>query len=143
MTHVKNPKNSEVDAYTYIKEELEHLGWIVKNPARVEDGEVYKQNEALANLDIKECLDRDMPEAIVKLNECDYWVIESKRDKKEIDKALGEAKEQYAKKLNKSKKINCLIATGIAGNDTDGFTIINQYLHNGDWETILFNGKIS
>lgn len=142
MTHSKNPKNSEVDAYTYIKEELEKLGWIVKNPARVPDGEVYKQNEGLYNKNIKEVLDRDMPEAIVKLNECDYWIIESKRDKKDIEKALDEAKNQYAKKFNKSKKINCIIITGLAGNDTDGYTIINQYLHNGKWETILFNGKI-
>ncbi len=141
MVHSKNPKNSEVDAYTYIKEELEKLGWVVKNPARVPEGEVYKQNEALYNLEIKKVLDRDMPEAIVKLNECDLWVIESKRDKKDIDKALFEAENQYAKKINKSKKIKCVIITGIAGNDTDGYTIINKYLHKGKWETILFNGK--
>lgn len=141
MAHSKNPKNSEVDAYSYIKNELEKLGWIVKNPARVQEGEVYKQNEGLYNLDIKEVLNRDMPEAIIKLNECDLWVIESKRDKKDIDKALDEAKNQYAQKINKSKKIKCIIITGLAGNDTDGYTIINQYLHKGKWETILFNGK--
>jgi len=84
---------------------------------------------------------RDMPEAIIKLNECDFWVIESKRDKKDIEKALDEAKNQYAQKINKSKKIKCIIITGLAGNDTDGYTIKNQYLHNGEWETILFNGK--
>jgi type I restriction enzyme M protein len=141
MVHSNNPKNSEVDAYSYIKDELGKLGWIVKNPARVQNGEVYKQNEGLYNNDIKEMLDRDMPEAIVKLNEIDLWVIESKRDKKDIETALDEAKNQYAKKINESKKIKCVIITGIAGNDTDGYTIINQYLHNGKWETILFNGK--
>lgn len=141
MAHSKNPKNSEVDAYSYIKNELEKLGWIVKNPARIIEGEVYKQNEALHNLDIKECLVQDRPEAIIKLNEIDLWVIESKRDKKDIEKALNEAKNQYAQKLNKSKIIKCVIATGLAGNDTDGYTIINQYLHEGKWETILFNGK--
>ena len=141
MDHSKNPKDSEVDAYSYIKTELEKLGWVVKNPARVPEGEVYKQNEGLYNLDIKERLDRDMPEAIIKLNECELWIIESKRDKKEIDKALDEAKNQYAKKINGSKKIKCILISGIAGNDTDGYTIINQYLHNGKWETILFNGK--
>lgn len=139
--HSNKPKNSEVDAYTYIKTELEKLGWVVKNPARIPDGEVYKQNEGLYNLDIKACLVRDMPEAIIKLNDIDLWVIESKRDKKDITVALDEAKNQYAKKINKSKKIKCIIATGIAGNDIDGYTIINQYLHNGKWETILFNGK--
>ena len=135
------PQNSEVDAYSYIRNELEKLGWIVKNPARVPNGEVYKQNEALYNPDLKECLIKDMPEAVIKLNECDFWVIESKRDKKEIDKALSEAKDQYAKKINSSKKINCVLISGVAGNDTDGFTVTNQYLKNGRWETILFNGK--
>ena len=85
MAHSSNPKDSEVDAYSYIKEELGNLGWVVKNPARVPEGEVYKQNEGLYNLDIKDMLDRDMPEAIIKLNECDLWMIESKRDKKECD----------------------------------------------------------
>lgn len=136
------PQNSEVDSYSYIKNELEKLGWIVKNPARVPAGEVYKQNEGLYNPDIKECLIKDMPEAIVKLNECDLWIIESKRDKKELSKALDEAKNQYAVKINKSKKINCILISGVAGNDTDGFSVINQYLKNGKWETILFNGNI-
>ena len=142
MTHIENPKNSEVDAYSYIKEQLDKLGWIVKNPARVPEGEVYKQNEALSNLEIKEGLERDMPEAIVKLNETEFWVIESKREKDELQKALKEAREDYANKINdKSRRIKAIIATGVAGNDTDGFTVVNQYLHNGKWETILFNGK--
>src|SRR3989344_1339012 len=113
--HSNKPKNSEVDAYTYIKEELEKLGWNVKNPARVSGGEVYKQNEVLSNNEIKKYLGRDMPEAVVKLNENDFWAIESKRDKKDIDTALNEAIDQYAKKINKSGKRK--------------------------WETILFNGK--
>jgi len=141
MPHKNNPENSEVDAYSYIRNELEKLGWIVKNPARVPEGEVYKQNEGLYNDDIKEVLVRDMPEAIVKLNETELWVIESKRDKKDIEKALDEAKNQYAQKINKSKKIKCIIITGLAGNDTDGYTIKNEYLQDGKWKTILFNDK--
>ena len=139
--HSNKPKNSEVDAYTYIKEELEKLGWIVKNPARVSDGEVYKQNEVLAHKELKKYLVRDMPEAVVKLNESDFWVIESKRDKKDIETALDEAIDQYAKKINSSDKIKCKIASGVAGNDTDGYKVVNKYLKNGRWETILFNGK--
>lgn len=140
--HINKPKNSEVDAYTYIKEELEKLGWNVKNPARVLTGEVYKQNEVLANNEIKKYLNRDMPEAVVKLNEKEYWVIESKREKKDIDIALTEAIDQYAKKINQSSKIKCVIASGVAGNDIDGYKVINKYFKNGKWETILFNYKI-
>lgn len=141
MVHKNNPKDSEVDAYSYIRNELEKLGWIVKNPARVPDGEVYKQNECLANKDISEAFGTKRPEAVVKLNEVEFWVIESKRTKKEIDDALEESKNYYAKRINEKNKIKCIIVTGLAGNDTDGYTIINQYLHNGKWETILFNGK--
>ena len=103
MTHLNNPRNSEVDAYTYIKEELEKLGWIVKNPARVIDGEVYKQNEVLSNKELKKFLVRDMPEAVVKLNETEFWIIESKRNRENIEQALDEAKNQYAKKSNNSE----------------------------------------
>jgi len=139
--HSNKPKNSEVDAYTYIKEELEKLGWNVKNPARVVSGEVYKQNEVLANNEIKKYLVRDMPEAVIKLNEKEYWVIESKRERKDIDTALNEAIDQYAKKINGSNKIQCVIASGVAGNEVDGYKVVNKYFKNNKWETILFNGK--
>lgn len=143
MTHSSKPKNSEVDAYTYIKEELEKLGWIVKNPARVSDGEVYKQNEVLYHKELKNLLGRDMPEAVIKLNNEEFWAIESKRDRDMIDQALDEAKNQYAKKINKSKKIKCVLISGVAGNDTDGYIVKNQYLKNGKWENVLLEkGKI-
>lgn len=142
MTHSTGPKNSEVDAYTYIKEELEKLSWIVRNPARVSSGEVYKQNEVFYHKELKKFLVRDMPEAVVKLNEEEFWVIESKRDKKDIDQALNEAKNQYAQKINQSKKVKCVLISGVAGNDTDGYIVKNQYLKNGKWKDVLFNGKI-
>lgn len=139
--HAQNPTNSEVDAYSYIKEQLELLGWVVKNPARVPRGEVYKQNEALSNKYLKKALVRDMPEAVVKLTDFEYWVIESKRDLKDIDKALREVKEQYAKKINTSLDIKCILISSVAGNDTDGYLVKNQYLKNGKWKDVLFNGK--
>lgn len=143
MTHSSKPKNSEVDAYTYIKEELEKLGWVVKNPARIPDGEVYKQNEVLYNTELKKLLVRDMPEAVVKLNDEEFWAIESKRDKDMIDQALDEAKNQYAEKINKSKKIKCVLISGVAGNDTDWYIVKNQYLKNDKWEDVLLEkGKI-
>ena len=140
--HINKPKNSEVDAYAYIKEELEKLGWVVKNPARFDVGEVYKQNEVLSHKELKKMLIRDMPEAVVKLNEEEFWVLESKRDKKDIDQALNEAKNQYAKKINQSKRIKCVLISGVAGNDTDGYKVKSQYLKNKKWEDVLFNGNI-
>lgn len=136
----KKPNATENDAYEYITKELSLLGWIVKNPLRNSDGEYYKQNECLSDTNIKECLNLDRPEAIVMCKDSILWVIESKRNREQIKNSITEAKE-YATKLNKSKKIKCLFITGIAGNNDDGFIVENQFLRNGNWEVILFNGK--
>jgi len=138
--HTNKPKNSEVDAYTYIKEELEKLGWVVKNPARFDVGEVYKQNEVLSHKELKKMLVRDMPEAVVKLDNSGklFWIIESKRNKENLEKALNEAKNQYAEKINKSKSIKAILVSGVAGNDSDGYIVRNQILINSSWKTILF-----
>ncbi len=140
--HNKKVSNSEVDAYSYIKDQLDLLGWIVKNPARFEKGEVYKQNECLSNVEIKKVLNRDMPEAVVKITETNFWVIESKREKTEtgLKQALKELKEQYAQKINSSESIKCQFISAIAGNDSDGYLISNQFFHNGEWKEILKNG---
>lgn len=140
MVHSRNPQNTEVDAYSFIRDELEKLDWTVKNPARFPDGEVYKQNEALSNEELKKYLVLDRPEAIVKLTENKYWVIESKRNIHEIDKALDECINQYAAKINKSPNIKCTIVSGVAGNDSDGYVVSNRYLKGGSWEKILING---
>lgn len=140
VMHSKKPKNSEVDAYSYIKDELNKLGWRVKNPARFLDGEVYKQNEALSNTELKSLLVRDMPEAVVMLSDSVCWVIESKRDIHDMPKALDEGLNQYAAKINKSKHIKCAFVSGVAGNDTDGYEVTNLYLKDGKANKILING---
>ena len=96
--HSNKPKNSEVDAYTYIKEELEKLGWNVKNPARFLEGEVYKQNEVLANDELKKCLGRDMPEAVVKLKENFFGLLKVKEIKRILVKRLMRQKINMLKK---------------------------------------------
>lgn len=143
----KNKKKStstEVDAYEYISRELNLLGWIVKNPSRNSDGEVYKQNECLSHKFIKKCWNLERPEATVifhnDIGEV-LWIIEAKRDRKQIDLAVKEAKE-YAEKINNhSDAPKALFISGLAGNNDDGFTVENQFLRNDIWETILFNGK--
>ena len=138
---MEKPRNTEMDANTYIAKQLDLLGWVVKNPARNSRGEVYKQNECLANKEIKKQLNAKRPEAVVRLNEKEVWVIEAKREKKQIGQALKEAEQQYAKKLNKSEKIKCVLISGVAGNDTDGFTVQTKYLHKNTWKTIKYNKR--
>lgn len=137
MVHVNNPNTTEDDAYYYIRKELENLGWNIKNPAKSEDGEVYKQNECLSNNAIKEVLNLDKPEAIVLVNPVELWVIECKREKRLIGKALDEAKNQYAKKLNQSPQYSCKLISGVAGNDYEGFTVRTEYFSNGVWKPVL------
>lgn len=142
--HVKQTRNSEVDAYSFIRDQLSLLDWNVKNPARFDEGEVYKQNECLANIEIKKSLDRDMPEAVVIVGNNKYWVIESKRENSEqdLDKAIRELKDQYAAKINSNPNIQCKFISAVAGNDTDGYRVVNFYLKQEKWNKIKKNGKV-
>jgi len=133
-------KDTEVDAYIFIKENLKTLGWDVRNPARNSFGEVYTQNECLNHPKIKECLGTKKPENVVKLSEKYYWVIEAKRSHTQLEQALDEAID-YAKLINKSKNIKALIVAGVAGNQTDSFLIKSRFMKNGKWFPITINEK--
>ena len=60
------------------------------------------------------------------------------RNKEDLEKALNEAKNQYAEKINKSKSIKAILISGVAGNDSDGYIVRNQMLIDSSWKTILF-----
>ena len=49
-------KDTEVDSYIFIKENLKSLGWDTRNPARNPHGEVYTQNECFNHPEIKKRL---------------------------------------------------------------------------------------
>lgn len=134
-------RNSEVDAYAFIKEYLGIQGWVVKNPNRIPDGQVYTQTECLDHAEIKKCLEQMHPENIVKVSETDFYVIEAKRNKEQINQALKEAENDYADKINKSKVIKVRIISGVAGNSTDGFIVKSRYLKNGQFHPIKINSK--
>ena len=134
-------RNSEVDAYAFIKEYLGIQGWIVKNPNRVSNGQVYTQTECLDHPEIKKLLDQQHPENIIKISETDFYVIEAKRNKEQINQALKEAQEDYAEKINKSRIIKVRIISGVAGNSTDGFIVKSRFLKNGKFQSIKINGK--
>jgi len=75
------PRNSEVDAYAFIKDYLAIQGWIVKNPNRIQTGQVYTQNECLDHPEIKRQLGLERPENVVKATETELYVIEAKRER--------------------------------------------------------------
>ena len=131
---------SEFTSYIFIKNVLENMGWITKNPERNIDGEVYTQQECLDNVAIKEQLINLKPEYTVKVSEDKYYVIEAKSDLAELDKAYNEAKD-YAEKINRSDIISAPIISGVAGNDEDGYQVKSAFLDNGEFKQINYRGK--
>ena len=130
----KVPKtiNSEVHAYIYISRELtEKKGWV--------KSQIYTQGECLKHPEIKKYLLQTKPENIVEINEKIFYVIESKNERKKIDVALKEAREDYADKINQGNKIKVLFITGIAGNNVEGYIAKSQYYQDGKWENITEN----
>jgi hypothetical protein len=124
---------SEVHAYIFILDELtKKKGWSKE--------QVFTQQECHTIKPIGEALGATKPENVVKVNEKTYYVIESKNERKKIDQALKEAREDYAGKINKQGKVRASFVTGIAGSSNEGFISKSQYLLNGNWENIQENG---
>lgn len=134
-------KNTEVDAYVFVKENLKQLGWDTRNPVKVPGGQVYTQNQCLSEPEIKKWLDKKRPEYIIKVTETILWVIECKRARTEISQALDEAENYYAARLNKSDVLKVLFVSGVAGNDLDGYTIRNKFLEKDSFQSIILNDK--
>lgn len=124
--------SSEVHAYIYISRELtEKKGWA--------KSQIYTQGECLKHPEIKKYLLQTKPENIVEINEKIFYVIESKNERKKIDIALKEAREDYADKINQGNRIKALFITGIAGNDKEGYISKSQFYNDGKWENITEN----
>jgi type I restriction-modification system DNA methylase subunit len=133
-------RDTEVDAYVFIRDELKTLGWNIRNPARYPKGQVYTQNQCLSHPEIEKWLGQKRPENTVKLAETKFWVIEAKRSHRQIKQAIDEA-EYYAKKINKSKIIKVPIISGVAGNEIDGYVIKSRFLIGNKFELITINEK--
>lgn len=133
-------RSSEVRSYSFILDELEKRGWNIVNPKINPSGEVFTQDECHSDKRIADQLGKTKPENTIKLSDNEFYVIEAKSEKDEIDKALKEAKEDYAEVINQSKEIKAKIISGVAGNKTNN-TVVNQFLENRTWKTIKVNGK--
>lgn len=134
-------RNSEVHAYGFIKENLKILGWIVKNPTKSLEGQVYTQQECLDNERIAERLGTKHPENVIKLNENEFYIIEAKPQRNQTNEALTKAQEYYAKRMNGSSYIKVKIISGVAGNDSDGYLVKSKFLQNDIFNPIIVNGK--
>ncbi|MGI0102301.1 MAG: HsdM family class I SAM-dependent methyltransferase [Nitrosotalea sp.] len=125
---------TEVHAYAYILRELtEKKDWNKE--------QVFTQNEIRKIKPIADQLGDTTPENVVKISEKLYYIIEAKSKRSMLKVAIKEAREDYANVINKSKLIQSVFITGIAGNENEGYVSTSQYLHNGQWITITENSS--
>jgi len=82
----------------------------------------------------------DTPEAVVKLSENQFYVIESKSTRTALDQAVNEAVE-YAEKINKSDIISAPLISGVAGNSADDFIVRSFMLKKGEYVPITMNDQ--
>lgn len=133
-------RSSEVHAYGFIRDDLKERGWDTRNPSRHPSGQVWTQNECLAEPEIAAHLGLDRPENVVKVSESVLWVIEAKNEHGKLAQALSEA-EDYATKINGSENLKALFVSGVAGNDTDAYLVQTRYLVGTEFKPITINGK--
>lgn len=130
---------TEVDAYIWIKRNLDLLGWDARNPLRSSGkGQVYTQNEVFADPIVGDVLKPKKPENVVIINTTTFWVIEAKRTHGEMRKAVREA-QQYADRINKDKTARALFISGVAGNDEDSYLVESYYWDGEDYVPITAN----
>lgn len=134
------PTETEVEAYGFIRQQLRDLGWIVKDPSKGGSGQVWTQNQCLADPHMKLAFDKVRPENVIKLSEKLLWVIEAKSSRKDLNKALSEATDFYCDKINNTKgRYKALLATGVAGNEAAGYLMRTVIRLDGKWHPITIN----
>jgi predicted RNA methylase len=140
LPNLPKPTETEVEAYAFIRQQLRDLGWIVKNPSKGGNGQVWTQNQCLADPHMKAAFGQVRPENVIKLSEKFVWVIEAKSTRKELVKALAEATEFYCEKINGTKgQYKALVATGVAGNEDAGYLMRTAIHLDGKWHPITIN----
>jgi len=133
------PRDTEVDAYIFIKESLKTLGWDTRNPSRVSSGQVWTQTECLHEPEIRKLLGAKHPENIVKVSHKVLWVIEAKRSHSELADALKDA-EGRVRALNQGGQFQVRFISGVAGNSLDSFLIRNRFVTDaGEFLPITLN----
>jgi type I restriction enzyme M protein len=134
------PTDTEVEAYEYIRQQLRDLNWIVKDPSRSADGQVWTQNQCLAHPQMKAAFDKKRPENVVKLSERLLWIIEAKRARKDLAIALDEAIAYYAERINALPgQVRAVLATGVAGTEDSGYLMHTKVRIDGKWRTVTIN----
>lgn len=141
-SQLPKPTETEVEAYGFIRQQLQERGWVVKDPSKSGGGHVWTQNQCLAEPRIKTALGATRPENIVKCAEDVVWVIEAKAARKDLAKAVSEATTFYAQRINAAPNtLRAPLATGVAGNQDAGYFVQTRIFVDGMWQTVTINGQ--
>jgi type I restriction enzyme M protein len=135
-------RSSEFRAYSDIRDDLRHHGWNTNDPARDPAGQVYDQHESGDDPGLSQALGLQAPEhvAVVDATKRIFWVIEVKGSMKDLDKAVGEARD-YAMAINGVPKQRCAFFTGIAGGPSEGYVRRTTYVTTGgNEEEVSYHG---
>lgn len=135
-------RTSEFASYVFIKNDLQDLGWLTRNPTRDPSGTLYTQQECLDHPELAAGLGRQRPEYVVKVREDAFWVVEAKGTLEQIDEAYQEAI-GYARDINKkSQLVKAQIVTGVAGSDDAGYIVKTGFLtETRKVEVVTYNEK--
>ena len=135
---------TEVEAYDFIRRQLRDLGWRVKNPSLNTGGQVWTQNQCLSHPEIKDALGANRPENIVQVADNRLWVIEAKASRKDLAKAIDEARNFYSDKINAMPgKLRAVLATGVAGTEELGYLIRTHVRLDGTWHEVTINQQVA
>lgn len=139
-SQLPQPVDSEVEAYHFIRQQLKDLGWNIKDPCRNNGGEVWTQNQCLADPAIKRALGATRPENVVKVSESKVWVIEAKSRQSLLDKAVMEAQQDYAEKIEEEGTYSVPLITGVAGNDATGYDVRTLLRVKNKYQPVTITG---
>jgi type I restriction enzyme M protein len=130
-------KETEFRAYVWIEKCLKSLEWDTRNPNNTTSGEVWNQNEALADPELKKALGAQKPESVCKIAANEVLVIEAKKGIDQLILAAQEAR-GYCEDINAGSVITrARIATGVAGKEAHGYTASSWLLIDGGWQEIF------
>lgn len=105
-------------------------------------GQVWTQNQCFSHPTIKRALGKNRPENIVKLSERYLWVIEAKAARRDIEKAVDEARRYYSKPINDlNGDVEAIMASGVAGDEAAGYIVRTFIRLHGSWQTVTINGQ--
>jgi len=134
-------KTSEYRSYPWIKAKFVASGWNDSNPNTDPRGQIWEQNEALSNLELKKGLGAQKPEFVVRITDNQYWTVEAKNTTNKLPVAVEEA-QGYADDINAaSTVVRVRFATGVAGTSDSGFKLVTMFLTTaGEWKPVVLAG---